>query len=448
MMAGKKKIKITETILRDAHQSLLATRMSTEDMLPIAEKLDKVGYHSVEMWGGATFDSAMRYLNEDPWERIRKLKEKMTNTKFQMLLRGQNIVGYKHYPDDAVKEFVRLSIKNGIDIFRIFDALNDVRNMQASIDATKEYGGHAQATVVYTTSPVHDINHYIETAKELQAAGADSICLKDMAGLLRPYEATELIGALKKELDIPIQLHTHYTSGLGSMTYLKAVEAGVDVIDTALSTLALGTSQPATETMIATFEGTDYDTGLDLEYVSEINRYFKDVRDKLKENMAPKDVDPEVLIYQVPGGMLSNMRNQMKKMNMLDRLEETLLEVPKVRKDLGYPPLVTPMSQIVGTQAVFNVATGERYKVVSKEVKNYLKGYYGKAPGEIDPDFRAKIIGENAEIIDYRPADDLEPIIEKAKAELKEKGYYRREEDVLSYILFPPVAEKFFENRK
>lgn len=447
-MAGKKKIKITETILRDAHQSLLATRMSTEDMLPIAEKLDKVGYHSVEMWGGATFDSAMRYLNEDPWERIRKLKEKMTNTKFQMLLRGQNIVGYKHYPDDAVKEFVRLSIKNGIDIFRIFDALNDVRNMQASIDATKEYGGHAQATVVYTTSPVHDINHYIETAKELQAAGADSICLKDMAGLLRPYEATELIGALKKELDIPIQLHTHYTSGLGSMTYLKAVEAGVDVIDTALSTLALGTSQPATETMIATFEGTDYDTGLDLEYVSEINRYFKDVRDKLKENMAPKDVDPEVLIYQVPGGMLSNMRNQMKKMNMLDRLEETLLEVPKVRKDLGYPPLVTPMSQIVGTQAVFNVATGERYKVVSKEVKNYLKGYYGKAPGEIDPDFRAKIIGENAEIIDYRPADDLEPIIEKAKAELKEKGYYRREEDVLSYILFPPVAEKFFENRK
>jgi len=447
-MAGKKKIKITETILRDAHQSLLATRMSTEDMLPIADKLDKVGYHSVEMWGGATFDSAMRYLNEDPWERIRKLKEKMTNTKFQMLLRGQNIVGYKHYPDDAVKEFVRLSIKNGIDIFRIFDALNDVRNMQASIDATKEYGGHAQATVVYTTSPVHDINHYIETAKELQAAGADSICLKDMAGLLRPYEATELIGALKKELDIPIQLHTHYTSGLGSMTYLKAVEAGVDVIDTALSTLALGTSQPATETMIATFEGTDYDTGLDLEYVSEINRYFKDVRDKLKENMAPKDVDPEVLIYQVPGGMLSNMRNQMKKMNMLDRLEETLLEVPKVRKDLGYPPLVTPMSQIVGTQAVFNVATGERYKVVSKEVKNYLKGYYGKAPGEIDPDFRAKIIGENAEIIDYRPADDLEPIIEKAKAELKEKGYYRREEDVLSYILFPPVAEKFFENRK
>ncbi len=446
-MADKKKVKITETILRDAHQSLLATRMSTEDMLPIAGELDKVGYHSVEMWGGATFDSAMRYLNEDPWERIRKLKEKMPNTKFQMLLRGQNIVGYKHYPDDALKEFVRLSIKNGIDIFRIFDALNDVRNMQASIDATKEYGGHAQATVVYTTSPVHDINHYIETAKELQNAGADSICLKDMAGLLRPYEATELIGALKKELDIPIQLHTHYTSGLGAMTYLKAVEAGVDVIDTALSTLALGTSQPATETMIATFKGSDYDTGLDLEFVSEVNRYFKDIRDKLKDNMAPKDVDPEVLIYQVPGGMLSNMRSQMKKMNMLDRLKDTLLEVPRVRKDLGYPPLVTPMSQIVGTQAVFNVATGERYKVISKEVKSYLKGYYGKAPGKIDPDFQAKIIGKDAETIDYRPADDLEPIIEKATAELKEKGYYQKEEDVLSYILFPPVAEKFFENR-
>lgn len=447
-MAGKNKIKITETIFRDAHQSLLATRMSTDDMLPIAEKVDKVGYHSVEMWGGATFDSAMRYLNEDPWKRSSKLKEKMPNTPFQMLLRGQNIVGYKHYPDDAVREFVRLAIKNGIQIFRIFDALNDVRNMRVSIEATNEYGGHAQATVVYTTSPVHDIDHYLETAKELQQIGADSICLKDMAGLLKPYEATELIGVLKKELDIPIQFHTHYTSGLASMAYLKAVEAGVDVIDCALSTLALGTSQPATETMVATFAGTEYDTGIDLNEVSEINRYFKDVREKLSENMAPKDVDPEVLIYQVPGGMLSNMRSQMKKMNMLDKLEETLREVPRVREDLGYPPLVTPMSQIVGTQAVVNVANGERYKMVSREVKKYLKGQYGRPPGQIDPDFREKIIGKDAEVIDYRPADDLEPVVEKTKEELKEKGYFRSEEDVLSYILFPKVAEKFFESRK
>lgn len=442
-----KKVKITETILRDAHQSLLATRMSTEDMLPIAEKLDKVGYHSVEMWGGATFDSAMRFLNEDPWERLRKLKEKMPNTPFQMLLRGQNVVGYKHYPDDALDYFVKLAVKNGMDIFRIFDALNDVRNMKAAIEAVNKHGAHAQATVVYTTSPVHDTEHYLKTAKKLQEMGADSICLKDMAGLLRPYEATELIAALKKTIDIPVQFHTHYTSGLASMAYVKAVEAGCDVIDTALSTLALGTSQPATETMVATFAGTEYDTGIDMEYVSEINRYFKDVREKLKDNMAPKDVDPEVLIYQVPGGMLSNMRSQMKKMNMLAKLEETLKEVPKVRKDLGYPPLVTPMSQIVGTQAVFNVATGERYKVVSKEVKKYLMGHYGKAPGEIDPEFRAKIIGKDAEVIDHRPADDLEPIVDKAREELKAKGFYTKEEDVLSYIMFPPVAEKYFESR-
>jgi oxaloacetate decarboxylase (Na+ extruding) subunit alpha len=441
-------IAITETILRDAHQSLLATRMSVEDMLPVAEKLDQVGYHSVEMWGGATFDSAMRYLNEDPWIRIIKLKEKMPNTPFQMLLRGQNVVGYKHYPDDAVREFVRLSVKNGINIFRIFDALNDIRNMKVAIEASKKHGAHAQATVVYTTSPVHNIEHYLETSRELVKMGADSICLKDMAGLLRPYEATRLISTLKSELKIPIQLHTHYTSGLASMTYLKAVEAGVDVIDTALSALALGTSQPATETMIATFAGTEYDTGLDLEYVSEINRHFKEVREKHRENMAPKDVDPEVLIYQVPGGMLSNMRSQMKKMNMLDRLDDTLREVPRVRADLGYPPLVTPMSQIVGTQAVFNVVTGERYKVVSKEVKEYLKGGYGKPPGEINPEIRDKIIGKDAEVIDHRPADDLEPVLDQAREELKQKGYYQKEEDVLSYILFPSVAEKFFETRQ
>ncbi len=441
------KVKITETILRDAHQSLLATRMSTEDMLPISEKLDKVGYHSVEMWGGATFDSAMRYLNEDPWERVRLLKEKMPNTPFQMLLRGQNVVGYKHYPDDVVREFVRLAVKSGIDIFRIFDALNDIRNMRVAIEATLEYGGHAQATVVYTNSPVHDIEHYISTARELQSIGVNSICLKDMAGILKPYEATELISALKREIDIPLQFHTHYTSGLASMSYMKAVEAGVDVIDCALSTLALGTSQPATETMVASFSGTKHDTGLDLEYISEINRYFKDIRNKLEENIISKDVDPEVLIYQIPGGMLSNMRSQMKKMDMLDRLDETLREVPKVRADLGYPPLVTPMSQIVGTQAVFNVATGERYKVVSTEIKNYLKGYYGKAPGKIDPDFRERLIGKDERVIDYRPADDLEPMLEGYTDKLKDLGYYRSEEDVLSYIMFPSVAEEFFKNR-
>ena len=447
-MANKRKVKITETIFRDAHQSLLATRMSTDDMLPIAEKINKVGYHSVEMWGGATFDSAMRFLNEDPWERLRKLKEKMPDTKLQMLLRGQNLVGYRHYPDDAVREFVRLSIKNGIDIIRVFDALNDVRNMKVAIEAAKEYGAHVQAAVVYTESPVHDIRHYIETAKKLQEMGADSICIKDMAGLMKPYQATELFTALKKEVDLPVQYHSHYTSGLAAMTYLKAVEAGVDVIDTALSTLALGTSQPATETLVATFAGTEYDTGLDLELITEINRYFKEIRNKQTENKVNKDVDPEVLIYQIPGGMLSNMRSQMEKMNMLERLEETLREVPRVREDLGYPPLVTPMSQMVGTQAVFNVATGKRYQIVSKEIKDYLKGLYGKAPGEIDPEFRASILGKEIDqVIDHRPADDLEPIVEKATEELKAKGYYRSEEDVLSYIMFPAVAEEFFQKR-
>lgn len=444
-MTAKKKINLTETILRDAHQSMLATRMSTDDMLPVAEELDKAGFHSFEMWGGATYDSALRYLNEDPWERIRKLKEKCPNTPFQMLLRGQNIVGYKHYPDDVLEKFIELSVKNGMDIFRIFDALNDARNMRAAIEMTNKAGAHAQATVVYTTSPVHDIQHYLDTAQELAEIGADSICLKDMAGLLKPYEATELIGKLKKQLNIPIQLHTHYTSGLASMTYLKAVEAGVDVIDTALSALALGTSQPASETMIATFAGTEYDTGIDLEYVSDINRHFKGVREKLQEHMAPREVDPEVLIYQVPGGMLSNMRSQMKKLNMLDKLEETLLEVPKVRADLGYPPLVTPMSQIVGTQAVFNIATGERYKVTSKEIKNYLKGLYGKPPGEINPDIMKKIIGDDAEICEVRPADLLEPYFDKAKEEIKE--YAKNDEDVMSYILFPQVAIEYFKKR-
>ncbi|MFO8068353.1 MAG: pyruvate carboxylase subunit B [Bacteroidales bacterium] len=445
-MAGKNKVEFTETILRDAHQSLMATRMSTDEMLPVASELDDIGFHSFEMWGGATFDSALRYLKEDPWLRIRKLKEKCPETDFQMLLRGQNLVGYKHYPDDAVKEFVRLAHKNGIDIFRIFDALNDIRNMRVSIETANEVGAHAQGTVVYTTSPVHNVEKYLEKAKALEAAGADSICLKDMAGLLRPYEATELIARLKETLNIPLQFHTHYTSGLASMTCLKAIEADVDVIDTALSALAMGTSQPATETMIAALENTEYDTGLDLQRVSEINRHFKEIAGDHTEDLAPKDVDPEVLIYQVPGGMLSNMRSQMKKMDMFDKLEESLLEVPRVRKDLGYPPLVTPMSQIVGTQAVMNVATGERYKMASKELKNYLKGFYGKPPGEINPEIKEKIIGKDAEVFDGRPADLLDPILDEAREEIKD--YIEKEEDVLSYILFPEVAREFFEYRR
>lgn len=435
---------ITDTIFRDAHQSLMATRMKTEDMLAIAEELDGVGFHSLEVWGGATFDSCLRFLNEDPWQRLRDLKKHIKNTPLQMLLRGQNLLGYRHYPDDVVEEFVKKSIENGIDIIRIFDALNDVRNMELAIKATKKYGGHAQASVVYTKSPVHDVQHYVKTAKELKAMGADSLCIKDMAGLLAPYDACELVSELKKAVNIPIQLHSHYTSGMASMTYLKAVEAGVDVIDTSLSVLSQSTSQPPTETMVGVLRGTPYDTGLDVQSLIKINRELKARMDKYSETLSFHVSDPEVLIYQVPGGMLSNLRNQMRLQNMSDKFEDVLMEVPRIREELGYPPLVTPMSQIVGTQAVFNVLTGQRYGIKSKEIKDYLKGLYGRSPGPISEDFRRSIIGDE-EVITYRYADSLPPRLEEARQEIEE--YITQDEDVLTYILFPEAAMEFFKKR-
>jgi len=442
------KIKITETVLRDAHQSLLATRMKTEEMLPIAEKLDQVGYHSLEMWGGATFDSSLRFLNEDPWERIRSLRKVIKNTKFQMLLRGQNILGYRHYADDVVSEFVKKSICNGIDIIRIFDALNDIRNLETAIKTTIKEGGHAQCALSYTTSPVHNIEYYVKKAKALEDLGANSICIKDMSGILIPYVAFELVTELKKVIKIPIQMHTHCTSGIASMTYLKAIEAGADIVDTAISPLALGTSQPPTEPIVATFKNTQYDTGLDLEILNEVAEYFKLLRDKyLKEGLiSPKvlGVDAKTLIYQVPGGMLSNLISQLESQNRLDLFDEVLKEVPKVRKDLGYPPLVTPTSQIVGTQAVFNVITGERYKMVPNEVKDYVKGLYGQPAVPISDDIKQKIIGDE-KVVSCRPADLMEPQLQSIKEEMKE--YLEQEEDVLTYALFPQVATNFFKDR-
>jgi oxaloacetate decarboxylase alpha subunit len=438
------KVKLTETILRDGHQSLLATRMETDEMLPVLEEMDKLGYHSLEVWGGATFDSCIRYLDEDPWERLRKFKEKAKNTPLQMLLRGQNILGYKHYPDDVLEKFVEKSIKNGIDIIRIFDALNDVRNLKKAIEFTNKYGGHAQGTIVYTTSPLHDIDHYIETAQEVEKMGADSLCLKDMAGLLPPFEAYDLIKKLKKAIDIPIQLHAHNTTGMASMTYLKAAEAGVDVIDTALSALGSGSSQPPTEPFIYVLKNSEYDTGIDFDKANEINEYFRQIRDNKKEFLGSYGVDPRVLKSQIPGGMLSNLRSQLKEQNMFDKYDEVLKEVPKVRAEMGYPPLVTPTSQIIGIQAVFNVATGERYSVVSKEIKNYIKGQYGTPPGPIDEDLKEQILkGES--VIEGRYADQLEPSLDKYRNEIKE--YIQQEEDVLTYALFPSVAEEFFKNR-
>ncbi|ABR48790.1 Conserved carboxylase region [Alkaliphilus metalliredigens QYMF] len=442
------KLKITETVLRDAHQSLFATRMNTEEMLPVIELLDKVGYHSLEMWGGATFDSSLRFLNEDPWERLRKLKSRVKNTKFQMLLRGQNILGYKHYADDVVTEFVKKSIGNGIDIIRIFDALNDVRNLETALRVTNKEGGHAQCAISYTISPVHNIPYYVKTAKKMESMGANSICIKDMSGILTPYVAYELVRELKKAVKVPIQIHTHYTSGMASMTYLKAIEAGVDVIDTAISPLAMGTSQPPTEPLVAALQGTEYDTGLDLKVLSEVADYFKPIRDKyLKEGILdPKvlGVDANTLIYQVPGGMLSNLISQLKLQNKEDKYEEVLAEVPKVREELGFPPLVTPMSQMVGTQALFNVLTGERYKMVPKEIKDYVKGLYGQPAVPIDEKIIEKIVGKDS-IITCRPADLIEPQLEKLKNEMKE--YLEQDEDVLSYALFPQVAMSYFKTR-
>lgn len=443
------KVKITETVLRDSHQSLVATRMTTDEMLPILEKLDAVGYHSLEAWGGATFDSCMRFLNEDPWERLRKIRDKVKNTKLQMLFRGQNILGYRHYADDVVEYFVQKSIANGIDILRIFDALNDPRNLKTAINATKKEGGHVQAAVSYTTGPVYTTDYYTKYAKQLEEMGADSICIKDMAGLLKPYDAYELVKAVKETVKLPVQLHTHYTAGVASMTLLKAIEAGVDIVDTAISPMSMGTSQPPTEPLVASLMGTEYDTGLDLAKLDEISKYFMPIREKYMESglLDPKvlKVDVNALLYQVPGGMLSNLMSQLKQAGKSDKFIEVLEEVPRVRADAGYPPLVTPSSQIVGTQAVYNVIMGERYKTVTKEFKGLVRGEYGKTPMPIKPDFQKSIIGDSKPIA-YRPADDLKPELEELRE--KVKPYAVQDEDVLSYALFEPVATKFFEWRK
>lgn len=437
-------VRITETAFRDGHQSLLATRMKTEDMLKIADTVDSVGYFSLEMWGGATFDACLRYLDEDPWERLRALRKRLKNTPLQMLLRGQNLVGYHHYPDDVVEAFVTHAVTEGIDIMRIFDALNDVRNMAKAMEAAKKAGAHVQACVVYTLSPVHNSNHYVSTAKTLEQMGADSICVKDMAGLLTPYASHNLITRLKEALTIPVQLHSHYTSGMASMAYLKAIEAGVDCVDTSVSALALGTSQPPTETIVAALKGTPYDTGLDLETLADIGSYFRSMKLRYQDVATPIVVNADALRWQIPGGMLSNLRAQLTAQGMLNKLDEVLAEVPRVREEMGYPPLVTPMSQIVGTQAVLNVATGQRYAIKSREIKDYVKGLYGRSPAPISDEVRQMIIG-NEEVITTRPADLLDAELGSARSLIGK--YPRKEEDVLTYIMFPEVALDFFKKR-
>lgn len=443
------KIGITETVLRDAHQSLIATRMTTEEMLPMLSLLDKIGFHSLECWGGATFDACLRFLDEDPWERLRIIRDNCKNTKLQMLFRGQNMLGYRHYADDVVEYFVQKSVANGIDIIRIFDALNDIRNLKTAISAAKKEKAHAQVAISYTTGPVFNLEYYKNYAKQIEDAGADSICIKDMAGLLTPYFTYDLVKAIKETVSLPVQLHSHYTSGLASMVMLKGIEAGADVIDTAMSPLALGTSHPATESMVAALKGTEYDTELDLVALDEISKYVTTLREKYIASglLNPKLLasDAKALIYQVPGGMLSNLVSQLKGAGKEDKLSEVLAEVPKVRADCGFPPLVTPTSQIVGTQAVFNVILGERYKTVTKEFKGLVKGEYGKTPVEIDPDFRKKIIGDE-QPVDCRPADLLSPELDKLREEIKPLA--EQEEDVLSYAQFGAVAEKFFERRR
>jgi len=440
------KVRLTETVFRDAHQSLLATRMRTRDMLPIAEKLDQVGFFSMEVWGGATFDSCIRYLNEDPWERLRALKLAMPNTPMQMLLRGQNLVGYRHYADDVVEKFVERAAANGVDVFRIFDAVNDIRNMLVAIKAAKKTDAHVQGSVCYTTSPVHSIEQFTKMAAELADLGCDSICIKDMAGLILPHDAYDLVASMKEAVDVPICLHSHCTSGMAPMSFIFACEAGVDILDTAISPLGWGTSHPPTESIVASLVGTPYDTNLDLKLLTEIKRYFE----KLMEVYAPvfnpiaARVDSNVLVYQVPGGMLSNLVSQLIEQKALDKYDEVLAEIPKVREDLGYPPLVTPTSQIVGSQAVLNVLTGERYKAVPKEVKDYVKGLYGRSPAEINPKIRAEIL-EDEEPITVRPADLIPLEYEKMKAEAEGKGLVKKEEDILTYALYPQVAEKFLK---
>ena len=447
----KKPLKITETVLRDAHQSLMATRLTTEQMLPIVEKMDKVGYHAVECWGGATFDASMRFLKEDPWERLRKFRDGFKNTKLQMLFRGQNILGYRHYADDVVEYFVQKSIANGIDIIRIFDCLNDLRNLETAVRACKKEKGHSQIALSYTLGEAYTLDYWVDTAKRIEDMGADSICIKDMAGLLIPYEAERLVGALKENVSLPIELHTHYTSGVASMSCLKAVEAGCDIIDTAISPLALGTSQPATEVMVETFKGTAYDTGLNQDILAEIGEYFSKIRE---EAMASGLLNPKVLgvnintlRYQVPGSMLSNMISQLKEQNAEDKYEEVLKEIPRVRKDLGEPPLVTPSSQIVGTQAVLNVLMGERYKVATKETKSILLGEYGQTVKPFNPEVVDKVLGADKDkAITCRPADLIEPELDKIEKEMSR--WKQQDEDVLSYALFPQQALDFFKFRE
>ena len=450
-MADKKPIKITETVLRDAHQSLIATRMTTEQMLPIIDKMDKVGYHSVECWGGATFDASLRFLKEDPWERLRKLRDGFKNTKLQMLFRGQNILGYNHYADDVVEYFVQKSIANGIDIIRIFDCFNDLRNLETAVKAAKKEKGHAQIALSYTLGDAYTLDYWKETAKRIEDMGADSICIKDMAGLLLPYKATELVQALKDGSSLPIQMHTHYTSGVASMTYLKAVEAGADIIDTAMSPFSMGTSQPATEVMVETFKGTQYDTGLDQNLLAEIADYFQPMREEaLKSglmNTKVLGVNIKTLLYQVPGGMLSNLVSQLKEAGAEDKYREVLEEIPRVRKDYGEPPLVTPSSQIVGTQAVLNVLQGERYKMITKESKKVLAGEFGQTIKPFNPEVQKKAIGDTKPIT-CRPADLFEPQLEKFKNDPIVQQYKQQDEDVLSYALFPQVATEFFKYRE
>ena len=440
------KVRFTETALRDAHQSLLATRMRTRDMIPIAEEMDKVGYFSVEAWGGATFDTCIRYLNEDPWERLRNLKSEFNRTPIQMLLRGQNLVGYKHYPDDVVEKFVEKSYENGVDIFRVFDALNDIRNMEKAIKVAKAQGAHVQGTISYTISPVHTLDDFVDLAKDLEALDCDSVAIKDMAGLITPTAAYDLVSKLKEETDLLVDLHCHCTSGMTPISYYAACQAGVDILDTAISPLSWGTSQPPTESMVAALQGTPYDTGLDLRQLTNIKEYFEDIKEKYATILDPiaESIDADVLLYQIPGGMLSNLISQLKEQNALDRYDDVLEEMPRVRKDMGYPPLVTPTSQIVGIQAVMNVLGGERYKTVSNEVKEYMKGNYGKPPAPVDEEISKRIIGDE-EVITCRPADLLEPEFDKFKSEGMEKGFVKSDEDALTYALYPPIAPKFLK---
>lgn len=443
-------VKLTETVLRDGHQSIAATRMRLSQMLPVLEAMDEVGYNALECWGGATFDSCMRFLGEDPWERLRAIKKYVKKTPLQMLLRGQNILGYRHYADDVVYEFINRAVDNGIDIIRVFDALNDTRNMEKAIQVAKDTKVHIQGAIVYTISPIHTMESFADVAKELQDMGVDSICLKDMSGLLSPYDAYNLIRLMKQRLSVPIELHTHCTCGFGEMTYMKAVEAGVDIIDTALSPFGEVTSQPATETMVMAFENSIYDTGIDVEKLWPLAEHFKKVRQELGQEFKltmPSQINPAVRKYQIPGGMLTNLYNQMKDQGAEDRFDEVLAEMPNVRRDLGYPPLVTPTSQITGSAAALNVLFG-RYKMISNEVRDIVRGKYGRVPGEISDEFRKMVIGDEP-VIDHRPADDLAPEMDKARAELADKGFPGASpEDVLSYALFPEVALPFFKSRQ